>query len=173
MNIYIINALTIINNTYQSMMAFFYQHIIQTQFTNNTLATYNIDYTLLLPSSKYLVNLNQNQVNTQIQAYIDLCNILITYITTNTNTESYYVYEQIQNILNVSIAQINGFSISLLEAEYSSVRVYTVPYTMSMTNVLFLNNINLDTYLTQVTLNTGVTDFNNIYQNTKLNILRG
>lgn len=154
------------------MIAFFYQHIIQTKFVNNNLATYSIDYTLLIPSSQFLTNLNAAQVNTQIQSYIDLCTVLITYITTTDTTEVYYTYKQIQNILNNSISQINGFATSLLEAQYNAILIYTVPYNMSMTNVLFLNNISLDTYTTQIALNTSITDFNNIYQNTRLNILR-
>jgi len=44
---------------------------------------------------------------------------------------------------------------------------------MSMTNVLFLNNINLNTWQQQVKLNAGIRDFNNILQNTQLNLTRG
>ncbi len=172
MNNYIINSLSNIQNTYQSIIAYFYQHIIQNKFTNNTLATYTINYTLLLPSSEYLYNLNDTQVNSQIQAYIDLCNVLIKYINTTDSTQTVLLYEQIQNVLNNSISQLNEFAISLLKAEYSTLFTYTVPYKMSMTNVLFINNINLDTYNQQIPLNPLIMDFNSIQQNTLLNLIR-
>lgn len=172
MNNYVINALTNILNIYQSMRAYFYQHITQNQFTNNDLATYVINYELLLPSSQYIYNLTYSQVTTQIQSYIETCNLLITYITSNTNIQINLTYEQIQNILNISIANLNGFAISLLEAGYQSLIIYTVPYSMSMTNVLFLNNINLDTYPQQIRLNYSLSDFNNIPQNTNVTLVR-
>ena len=172
MNNYIIDALTVIQNTYNSILAYFYQRIAQTQFTNNNLATYAIDYTLLLPSSEFIFNLNSSQVSAQMQAYINLCNLLVTYITTNTNTQTTLFYEQIQNTLNTTITALNTFSISLLEAEYASILTYTVPYNMSMTNALFLNNISLDNWQKQVKLNPAIIDFNNILQNTQLNLLR-
>ena len=74
MNNYIINALTIILDTYQSILAFFYQKILQNSFINNDLTTYDINYNLLLPSSQYLTFLTTGQVNAQMQAYINLCN---------------------------------------------------------------------------------------------------
>jgi len=54
----IVNSLNIIIATYQSICAFFYQKIIQTDFTNNKLSVYPINYTLLLPSSQFIINLN-------------------------------------------------------------------------------------------------------------------
>jgi len=173
MNNFIITSLITINNTYQSIVAFFYQNISQTQYVNNDLATYTIDYTLLLPASQYANNLNVNQVNAQVQEYINLCNTLITYITTNLSTQTIMIYEQIQNTLNNSIVQLNGFSSGLLEAEYQNLFTYVVPYSMSLSNALFLNNISLDTYYTQIQLNNTIDDFNNIIQNTTLSLSRG
>lgn len=171
-NYYFINALTNISNMYQSMLAFFYQSINQSQYNNNTLATYTIDYTLLLSSSKYLTNLTIAQVNTQIQAYIDECNILITYVTTNQDTQNFYIYESIQNQLNDSIVQLSGFAQNLLKAQYEQILVYTVPYTMSLSNVLYLNNISIDNANLQIKLNPLISDFNNILANTQLNLTR-
>lgn len=173
MNTYIATALQIIANTYSSMLAFLYQHITQTQFTNNTLATYTIDYTLLLPSSQYLTNLNTSQVNAQVQSYIDLCTALITYIVTTDITQSNIFYEQIQNTLNNSITQLNSFATSLLEAEYASVIFYQVPYGMSLTTAMFLNTINQDSWQKQVSLNPTTLDFNNLIQGTTLQLLKG
>ena len=172
LNTYIIDQLIIISNTYQSISAYFYQHIIQNKFNNNLLTVYPIDYTLLLPSSEYLANLSAGQVSTQIQAYINLCNTLITYINNNTNLQSILIYEQIQNTLNISITQLNIFATGLLDASYEAVFVYNVPYRMSMTNALFLNNINIDSYKLQVELNPTILDFNNILQNTQLKLSR-
>lgn len=173
MNNYIVTALTGILNTYQSIVAYFYQRIIQVQYTNNVLATYVINYNLLLPSSEFVFNLNENQVNAQIQTYINECNALIAYINLNPTTQTTLLYEQIQNILNDSITQLNGFSISLLQAKYNSIFSYTIPYNMSMTNALFLNNISLDTSALQISLNYGIQDFNNILQNSVITLSRG
>ena len=82
-------------------------------------------------------------------------------------------YEQIQNTLNISISQLNGFALSLLESQFNNILIYYVPFNMSMTNVLFLININLNTWQQQVKLNAGIRDFNNILQNTQLNLTRG
>jgi hypothetical protein len=168
MNITVINSLTLILSTYQSIVAYFYQRIPQNKYTNNILATYAINYELLLPSSEYIFRLNQNQVNAQIQSYIDLCNALMDYINTNVNTQTILFYQQIQNQLNDSITQLNGFAVSLLDAEYQSLRVYTVPYDMSLSTALYINNINLDTYDLQTKLNAELADFNNLKTNTKL-----
>jgi len=173
MNNYIINALTIILDTYQSILAFFYQKILQNSFINNDLTTYDINYNLLLPSSQYLTFLTTGQVNAQMQAYINLCNDLIKYITNLPIIQTNLFYEQIQNTLNISISQLNGFALSLLESQFNNILIYYVPFNMSMTNVLFLNNINLNTWQQQVKLNAGIRDFNNILQNTQLNLTRG
>jgi ribonuclease PH len=165
-NIQISNQLTVILSTYESITAFFYQKILQTTYTNNQLAVYNVDYTLLLPSSEFIVNLNAAQVNAQMQAYIDLCNVLVLEITTNINTQTTLFYEQIQNTLNTSIAQLNGFSIALLDAQYKSLFQYKLPYSMGMIEALWLNNIDLSTYPLQARLNYNVQDFNNLLQNT-------
>lgn len=179
MNLYIINTLTVILNTYVSIVTFFYQRIPQTQYTNtalsnatpqylNGLQVSGIDYNLLLPSSQYILRLNQNQVNAQMQSYIDACNALIDYINTNVNTQTILFYQQIQNQLNDSITQLNGFAVSLLDAQYSTLFVYTVPYPMAMSTALYLNNISLDTYNLQAQLNAELADFNNLIVNTKL-----
>lgn len=172
MNTYIVDSLNNILLTYQSIVAFFYQRIIQTQYTNNSLAVYVIDYNLLLPSSQYIFDLNENQVNAQVQEYINICNVLIIYINTNVNTQVNLFYEQIKNTLDNSITQLNGFSLTLLKAQYKSIFVYNVPYSMSLSNVLFLNNINVNTYPVQARLNAELSDFNNILQNTPVTLSR-
>ncbi len=161
----IVNSLNIIIATYQSICAFFYQKIIQTDFTNNKLSVYPINYTLLLPSSQFIINLNNAQVNAQMQTYINLCNVLITSLTLSVNTQTNLFYEQIQNILNISISQLNGFAINLLDAQYNSLFTYKVPYDMSLLEALYLNNINYNTYTLQATLNYNLQDFNNLSQN--------
>lgn len=166
----IISALQTIDTTYQSMRAFFYQKIIQKTYTNNQLATYAIDYTLLLPSSKFITNLNSAQVNAQMQQYIDLCDALILAITTTVATQSNLFYERIQNVLNDSVSQMNGFSINLLNAKYITVFRYKIPYNMSLAEALFLNNISLDEYALQASLNYNVQDFNNLLQNTEISL---
>lgn len=162
------NQLKIILSTYQSIVAFFYQRILQTQYTNNQLSVFVIDYTLLLPSSKYIISLNEAQVNAQVQAYIDLCKILTTSITTNVNTQTTLFYEQIQNTLDISIANLNGFSTSLLNAQYATLFQYKIPYNMGMSEALWLNGINLNTYGLQASLNYNIADFNNLLQNTTI-----
>lgn len=168
MNNFIINSLTTILNTYKSIIAFFYKKILQTKYTNVDLTKFTINYTLLLPSSEFIIFLNENQVNAQVQAYIDLCTALVTFITTSINTQNVLFYEQIQNKLDDSITQLNGFALSLLDAQYDSLYTYTVPYDMSMSNAMYLNDLDLDTYNLQASLNYIQADFNNIKQNTKL-----
>jgi hypothetical protein len=158
----IITALQKIEATYLSMRAFFYQKIIQTIYTNTQLATYPIDYALLLPSSKFIINLNGAQVNAQMQAYIDLCNVLVLSLNTTLSTQTNLFYERIQNTLNTSISQMNGFSISLLEAKYANIFKYSVPYNMAFSNVLYLNGIDLSEYAIQASLNYDLQDFNNL-----------
>src|ERR1700761_7392764 len=139
MNNEIINSLSIITATYQSIISFFYQKIIQKAFTNNQLAVYKINYSLLLPGSQFITTINEAQVNAQMQAYVNLCEALTILITTTVNTQTNLFYEQIQNILQNSIAQLNGFSVSLLNAQYLSLFKYEIPYNMGMTEALFLN----------------------------------
>jgi hypothetical protein len=167
-NTFIIDSLTIILNTYLSMRAYFYQRINQTVYTNQALGKYVIDYTLLLPSSEFIFNLNESQVNAQIQEYIDICNVLVDYLTTNVTTQTNLFFENIQNQLNYSITQINGFSVALLRAEYANLFTYTVPYDMSLSVAMYLNNINFNTYNFQVQLNATLGDLNNIRQNVKM-----
>lgn len=171
-NKYIIDTLRLILAMYQTMRAYFYQQIPQSQFTNNQLATYKINYTLLLPASKFQNNLNAAQVNAQLQEYINLCNVLIQFITSNVDLQTNLVYEQIQNELNSSIAQINGFSATLLQAKYAALFTYNVPYDMGFTTVLFLNQIDLLTYPLQASLNYNLQDFNNLLANTKIILTR-
>jgi hypothetical protein len=164
----IINSLTIILNTYLSMRAYFYQRINQTVYTNQELNKYVIDYTLLLPASEFIFNLNESQVNAQIQEYIDLCSAFEADLMANVETQTNLFFENIQNQLNYSITQINGFAISLLKAEYANLFVYTTPYDMSLTVAMYLNNLDFTTYNKQVQLNAILSDFNNIRQNTRL-----
>lgn len=171
-NIFIYNSLQNIQAVYESITAFFYQSINQTQYTNNTLNTYEIDYSLLLPSSQFVSNLNENQVNAQLQSYIDLCDELIYYITTTVSTQTNLFLEGIQNTLNLSVSNLNGFALSLLKAQYDIIFTYTPPSDMGMTSVLYINQISLDSYEQQVQLNLGIPDFNNIKQGTPLTLSR-
>lgn len=171
-NIFIINSLTTILDTYRSMVAFFYKKVLQTKYTNVDLAKYSINYNLLLPSSQFIIFLNENQVNAQIQAYINLCKTLITYITTNISTQNVLFFEQIQGQLNDSITQLNGVALSLLKAQYDSVFSYTVPNDMSMSNAIYLNNLNMDSYSKQAALNYDLNDLNDIKQGTILTFSR-
>lgn len=170
---YIINSLNLIINMYQSMRAFFYQKIPQDKFVNNSLSTYQINYRLLLPASKFQNNLNIAQVNAQIQEYINLCGILIEYINTNVDLQTNLLFEQIQNQLDSSIATINTFAANLLQAKYNQVFIYETEYDMGFTTALYLNNINLSTYAQQASLNYNIADFNNILKGTKLTLTRG
>ncbi len=167
-NIQLSKEITTILSTYQSIAAFFYQKILQTRYTNNTLAVYKVDYTLLLPSSEFIVNLNAAQVNAQVQAYINECNVVSLQITTNINTQTTLFYEQIQNTLNTSITQLNGFSLALLDAQYDTLLQYKIPYTMGMIEALWLNNIDFSTYSLQASLNYNVQDFNNLLQDSTI-----
>lgn len=165
MNDYILNYMKNINATYQSIIAFFYQKIDQNQYSNSKLATYAIDYSLLLPSSEFIVHLNPSQVGAQTQTFINLCNILIKYITTNVNFQTKLPYERIQNVLANSISQLDGFANTLLSAAYQNLFNYTVPYNMGFLNILYLNNIDINTFPKQASLNYEINDYNNIKQN--------
>jgi len=168
----IISKLDLILSTYKSIVAFFYKKIFQKLFTNSQLNVYNIDYTLLLPSSKYILYLNAAQVTAQMQAYINLCNLFTAELNVSVNTQTSLFFEQIQNILNNSIAQLNGFSTSLLDAQYNTLFTYTLPYSMGLTEVLHKNNIDLDTYPIQASLNYDLKDLNNILQGNTITLSR-
>lgn len=169
---YIIDSLNLILNMYQSMRAYFYQKITQAQFTNNTLSTYQINYKLLLPASKLQTDLNEAQVNAQLQEYINLCGILEKYINDNVELQTNLLFEQIQNQLDQSIATINTFAASLLQAKYNNIFTYSVPYDMGLTTALFLNNISLGSYAQQAALNYNIADFSNILKGTQLTLTR-
>lgn len=168
MDQYVINSLTNIQNTYQSITAFFYQKILQTDFVNTDLANYTIDYTLLLPSSEYLEYINDGQVSAQMQSYVDLCDTLVSYINNNINLQNNILYEQIQNILDNSISQLDQFSLNLLKAQYNSLRKYPTPYNMTMSYAMYLNKISLDTWSSQISLNQTINNYNNIPAGTTL-----
>lgn len=167
---YVVNQLEYITRMYESIRAFYYQKIKQNKFTFNNLATYDIDYNLLLPSSKYITFLNESQVNAQMQVYINLCNLLVEFINTNIITRSNLIYQNVQISLNSSIAQLNGFALILLKAQYSNIFVYTIPYNMSITSALYQNQISIDTYLLQFSLNRNIRDFNNLQQGEKITL---
>lgn len=173
MNNPILEGLQNIKLTYQSMFAFFYQKINQTVFTNNGLKVYTIDYSLLLPSSQLLTNLNTNQVSAQMQAYVQKCEELTTLITTTLNVQNNIFYERIKNTLDNSITQISNFATSLLNAKYNNLFNYTTPYVMGFSTALYLNKIDLSTYDVQATLNYNLLDFNAIPQNTVLTFFKG
>lgn len=166
----IIASLQNIQDTYASVRAFFYQKIIQQTYTNNTLAVYSVNYTLLLPSSKFVTNLNETQVNAQMQSYIDLCNELIVQLKTSVETQTNLFYEQIQNILDNSISSLNGFAANLLQAKYLTIFKYKIPYNMAFSEALFLNNIDLSEYSLQVSLNYDIIDFNNLLAGQEINL---
>jgi len=168
----IVSLLQNILNTYQSMEAFFYQKIMQTQYTNNSLSTYQINYLLLLPSSQFITLLNEAQVNAQLQYYVNLCDQCVVYITTTLGLQSNLIYEKIQGQLDYSIAQISGFASSLLTAQYNQLFTYTIPYTMSMTTAMYQNNLNLDNWLTQIRLNPTITDFHSLRPGTQITFSR-
>lgn len=166
------SSLTTINNTLESITAFFYQSILQTEYTNNYLANYIIDYSLLLPSSQFVTNLTAAQVSAQIQEYINLCDALIVVIRSNLPTSINLFYERIQNTLDISIAQLNGFATTLLNLYYSQLFNYTIPYNMGLSTALYLNNLNMNTYIKQAALNYNLPDFNNLLQNTIITLSR-
>lgn len=172
MNIYVTTSLKNILATYQSIVAFLYQKVNQKQFTNTQLSVYTVDYSLLLPSSQFITNINAAQVNAQVQQYINLCDALVTYITNNVNLQLNFYYEQIQNTLNSSITQLDGFAKGLLNAQYASLLNYKVEYDMSLTMAMYINNISLDSYGTQCSLNYGISDFNNLLQNSTVTLTR-
>jgi len=163
---YVKNALNDILQTYQNIVAFFYQTIDQDKYTNNALATFVVDFDFLLPGSQFIVILNENQINAQIQSYVNQCNVLIAFITTNVNTQINLFFESIQNTLTLSISNLNGFALSLLQAQYVSLILYTTPTTTSMSNIMFINKIDLSTWPVQIRLNRMLPDFNNIKQGT-------
>lgn len=166
----LIPMLNNIIDVYNSIVAFFYQKIYQDKYTNNYLKNYNINYDLLIAGSLFINNLNENQVNSQIQNYIDLCNEFINYTKQALELQANLIIEDIQSNLMKSIANLNGFSTSLLKAQYGLIFDYIVPYTMSMTCVIFLNKINMDSYMNQVSLNGSVSDFNSIPAKTLLKL---
>jgi hypothetical protein len=172
MNNEIIILLQNIQATYQSIIAYFYDRILQTAYTNNTLATYPVNYTLLLPSSKYIINLNPAQCNAQVQAYIALCDELIVFIDTTVGTQTNLFYEQIQNVLNSSIAQLNGFTNSLLQAQYNQLFSYLIPYNMSLTTAMYENTLSFSTYALQASLNYNLQDFANLRQGSTITLSR-
>lgn len=157
---------TIVNKT-KSQTAFFYQKIPQTVFNNNDLKNFNINYTLLLPSSKYINNLNNNQINSQMEDFIKNCNDLTNYINTNIQTYNKLLFQQIINNINLIISQLNNFATSLLNSNNNIIN-YTTTYNMSMTEAMYNNNINLDDWQIQIKYNSHILDYNNIEQNTKL-----
>lgn len=169
---YIRNSLNVILQTYQNIVAFFYQTIDQNKYNNNTLATFHVDFDFLLPGSQFIVILNENQVNAQIQAYVNLCNVLIAFITTNVNTQINLYFESIQNTLTLSISNLNGFALSLLKAQYDTLIIYTTPNTTSMSNIMFINKLDLATWPVQIRLNKTLPDFNNIKQGTLVTLSR-
>ena len=171
-NQYIIEALTLLQDLLGSMTAFFYQKIPQTTYTNNFLQNYEINYNLLLPSSKFIVTLNESQVNAQIQEYINACNALVIYLNLNVETQVSLEYERISNILNTSISQINGFATSLLKNFYNTLYFYVTPYDMSLSYAMYLNNIDLNNYPAQASLNNAIPDFNNIKRNTTITLTK-
>jgi hypothetical protein len=157
-----------IQNTYQSISAFFYKAIPQSVYVNNNLSKQSIDYSLLIPGSEFLYNLTDNQINAQIQFYVDLCNDLIVKITTNINTQTNLQLERLQVVLNTSISNLNVFALALISARNKNIIYYVVQYNMGMLKALYLNNISYDTYEQQVLLNQTVNDFNNIQKGTLL-----
>ena len=170
MNQTIIKQLAIILNTFLSARAYFYQSIEQSIFKNSELASYQVNYALLLPGSSLNKNVETGEVGAQVQAYIDLCQVLSIYITTTPQLQKNLFYEQIQNQLNDSITQLSGFAKSLLNAQFERMIKYKVPYTMGLTEVIFNNNLPLSSYNTQVKLNYNIQDFNNILQNTEITL---
>lgn len=164
----IINMLVNIQNTYQSMYAFFYKKINQSSYTNNGLSTYAIDYELLLPSSELLESLNTNQVSAQMRAYVQLCEELVARIDTTIRIQQNIFYEQIKNVLDNSITQMSGFAESLLNAKYANQFSYTVPADMGFIQAMHLNGLDLSTYSQQIELNYTIVDFNNILKGTVL-----
>lgn len=171
-NNYVATQLTSISNTYQTILAFFYQTIEQTKYVNNALATYTVDYDLLLPSSVFISILTTNQVNSQIQAYVDQCDTLIEYITTTVGTQTNLFIEGIESTLQSSISNLSGFALNLLKAQYETIYIYSPVVDMSMSNILYLNNIDLDDYENQVRLNITTPDFNNIRAGTPITLSR-
>lgn len=161
------NKLNNIVNKTQSQTAFFYKKISQTIYTNNKLDNYNIDYSLLLPSSKYINNLNANQLNSQMEDFIKNCNDLTNYINNNIQIYNKIIFQQIINNLNLLISQLNNFATSLLNANNNIIN-YTTTYNMSMSEAMYNNNINLDTWQIQINYNPQILDYNNIEKDTKL-----
>lgn len=172
MNNSLVPMLNNIINVYNSIVAFFYQKIDQKKYTNNYLKNYNVNYDLLIAGSSFVKNLNENQVNSQLQNYVDVCNKFINYTKKALELQANLIVEDIQSTLMKSIANLNGFAISLLKAQYDFIFDYIVPYTMSMTYAMFLNKINLDSYVSQVYLNSSITDFNSIPSKTLLKLSR-
>ena len=164
----LIEKLQIALNTYQSMTAYFYQKIIQSKYKNTQLAQYSVDYSLLLPSSQYLATINSAIASAQIQEYINMCQVIMTYIDSESATASSLFSQQIISQLKNSITQINGFTNSLLASQSDTLFSYAVPHDMSMSEVIFRNNLDIDSYSTQALLNQTVVDFNNLQQNTIL-----
>lgn len=145
---------------------------MQNIYKNSSLATYPVNYNLLLPGSFLNKNLSVGEVGAQTQAYIDLCNALILVITTQQGYQTNLLYEQIQNQLYNSITQLNGFAENLLNAKYDYLIKYKVPYDMGLSEAIYLNKLPMSSYFVQIQLNYNLPDFNNIKQYTEITLTK-
>lgn len=168
----LILILTTIEATYNAMMAFFYQRIIQSNYTNAVLSKVIINWALLIPASQNINDLNSNQVSAQIQAYIDLCSNCVSYIETTLNLQTNPQIEQIQSTLAQSITAINNFALQLLNAQNQSIIYYTTDNVMGLSIAMAINGIDLSTYLQQAQLNSAIPDLASIPAGTKLTFAR-
>lgn len=162
----LIEKLQNILNTYLSIRAYFYQAIPQTIYSNSTLSTYPINYNLLLPASQFNKNLSPGEVGAQIQSYINLCNEFKALINSSSESQTSLFWSTVQNQLEDSITQLNGFAENLLNAEYEKLTKYTIPYDMGLTEAIYLNSLSMDSYAMQASLNYGLSDFNNLMKGT-------
>ena len=154
------------------MQVFFYQRITQNTYNNVSLESASIDWSLLLPASQTIVDLNASQVSSQIQAYVDLCTQCTNFIDTTLQTQTNLQIEQIQGALLSSISAINNFALQLLNAQNLQLIYYTTPYDMSLSVAMAVNGINLNTYQQQIKFNATLQDFNYIPQGTQLTFAR-
>lgn len=154
-----------IKTTYENIRAYFFQKIKQTQYQNQDLQNYVVDYSVLLAGSQYITYINEDQANAQLQEYIALCDNLIAQLQLNVYTQINLPCEQVQNELQLSISSLSQWAKVLLKAQYANLIYFVTKYDTSMTQVLYDANVSMNTYWQQIELNRQL-DFNYIPCNT-------
>lgn len=133
------NMLTTLSLTLQNCSLLIYKLCPQNTYKNPIWDSQVINYDYVPPTMIYCSTLNQSQISYIIEYYTNLTNEFFTFV--EQNGLGNQVIGTI-NTIGISVSNLNSFADNVFAGSSGTAIKYKVPYDMTLSTALWLNNIN-------------------------------